>query len=584
MTSPSRSVPTRPTALRRPFYQRLFWLLDPIAHSPNVLYVARTLSIVTLITALALITAAPWNWITPGISSWMIAAAVILLIAYGLNRVGRYAIAVVLTVTTLCVLCFAGVIVEPFRNADRLPLNMIWMPALLILCYMIVNTRGMVIIAVAMMGGILLLPVWYAEIDLGDIVFVLFNTLIILTLLMGGTLRRDIVLSQMHQHVEEIAQEHSRYRELFEATFEAIIIHRNGIIIDVNHAVEQQFGFTRDALIGRHTLEFITPEYRPLAREKYESGSTEPYEARCLRKDGSTFAVEIRGKSHWYRGKQVRVAAVRDITALKQAEQDHLALAIEREKVTLLQRFIGDMSHDLRTPLSVIKTSTYLIEKLAATNQLERLMRQIEVLDDQSNQLQRMLDDLLQMSRLDKADTSSYEFEWQIINPLVEAVINDLRHASLRKNQTLTFTPDPALPKTIIDQREFKRMVKHLLNNAISYTPDGGAITVRTLHSMGWVALEISDTGAGIPALNLPHIFERFYRGDVARGSDNAGTGLGLTIARKIVEAHNGQIEVESEVGKGSTFRVRLLAPTQPSKDGASALPRSAPMNTTPPN
>jgi signal transduction histidine kinase len=294
-----------------------------------------------------------------------------------------------------------------------------------------------------------------------------------------------------------------------------------------------------------------------------------PYQAQAICKDGSLRWVETRAKPFWYRNQWARMIAVRDIDERIRAEEQRIELAVERERVGVLQRFLSNMSHDLRTPLSVIKTAAYLIDKLG--DQPEKLQRQIEVLHAQTDQLQRMLDDLLQMSRLDKADTSSYQFAWQSVNPLLQAVINEMHSAALRKNIELRFDTDDSLPRVLLDQSEFKRMIKHLVNNAITYTPESGHVQVSASArrppevERNWVVIEVRDSGVGISPLELPHVFERFYRVDAAR-TGATGTGLGLNIARKIADAHNGRIEAESQLGKGSTFRVCLpaLAEHQP--------------------
>jgi two-component system sensor histidine kinase BaeS len=108
-------------------------------------------------------------------------------------------------------------------------------------------------------------------------------------------------------------------------------------------------------------------------------------------------------------------------------------------------------------------------------------------------------------------------------------------------------------------------MLKHLILNGLNHTPEGGSVTVHTRANDTSIIIEVRDTGEGIAALDLPHIFDRFYRADRARAADSGGAGLGLTIARKIVEAHSGTIEAESELGQGSIFRVCI--PQIPVKD-----------------
>lgn len=124
----------------------------------------------------------------------------------------------------------------------------------------------------------------------------------------------------------------------------------------------------------------------------------------------------------------------------------------------------------------------------------------------------------------------------------------------------MEFVPDAEPCVTLIDMVEFARLVTMLLDNAIMYTPDGGHIIVGTKKTPDEVIISVKDTGIGISEIDLPHIFERFYRADSARSTETGGTGLGLSIAQRIIQAHKGSIDVESEVGKGSTFTVKLKA------------------------
>jgi signal transduction histidine kinase len=182
----------------------------------------------------------------------------------------------------------------------------------------------------------------------------------------------------------------------------------------------------------------------------------------------------------------------------------------------------------------------------------------LTMLQTQTDHLQRILDDLLSMSRLDKADTSDYRFRWLNINVPVQEAVEEQQTLALRKHLHLVCNPCENSPTALIDYNEFKKMIKHLILNGLNYTPEGGSVTVRTRTDDQNVLIEVSDTGEGITALDLPHIFDRFYRADRARGIDSGGTGLGLTIARKIVEAHGGMIEAESKLGHGSTFRITI--------------------------
>jgi two-component system sensor histidine kinase BaeS len=129
---------------------------------------------------------------------------------------------------------------------------------------------------------------------------------------------------------------------------------------------------------------------------------------------------------------------------------------------------------------------------------------------------------------------------------------------SALKQITIDFVSDLESCSALIDRVEFARVITKLMENAITYTPQAGHITVETHIDKNWLTISMQDSGVGILAEDLPHIFERFYRADRARSTETGGSGLGLSIVQKIVEAHNGRIDVESTPGRGSKFSIRL--------------------------
>jgi signal transduction histidine kinase len=181
----------------------------------------------------------------------------------------------------------------------------------------------------------------------------------------------------------------------------------------------------------------------------------------------------------------------------------------------------------------------------------------MKVVKDQSHQLAKLVDDILDLSRLARARTQKMEFTLLDINTLVEQVIvahQPLADASAVK---LKYTPYLPLPPVRGEPNQLSRMVTNLISNAIRYTLQG-EVNVRTLNGDNQVCIEVRDTGVGIDKEDLPHIFDRFYRGSNVRQSNIHGTGLGLAIVKEIADLHGGTIEVISTLNGGSTFRVHL--------------------------
>ncbi len=278
-------------------------------------------------------------------------------------------------------------------------------------------------------------------------------------------------------------------------------------------------------------------------------------EEELIKSDGKqliflTTKVPLRDSS----GKIIGLVGVgRDITDVKQAEAQRLELALERERIQLMEELVTNISHDLKTPLSIIKTNLYLIERL---DDPERKRAKLEIINEQTLRLERLIQDTLMLSRLDQ--TERVIFRSVNLNALIRQVETDLRlRADARQIQLKLDLPN-ALPACAGNENDLWRLVANLVENAINYTPAGGTVHIRTQQEGKEIRIEVEDSGIGISADSLDRIFERFYRADKARSLDSGGSGLGLPIVKGVVEMHHGRIEVQSEPGRGSCFRVWL--------------------------
>ncbi len=219
------------------------------------------------------------------------------------------------------------------------------------------------------------------------------------------------------------------------------------------------------------------------------------------------------------------------------------------------KRFIADASHELRTPLAVLRGETEVaLEHERATAEYKE---SLELIKDEAERLSRIVENLFILAR-EPIDGPSLVKEPVYLN---EVVADCARAAQvLAKQKGLRLKIQASLPKLSMngDDEMLKRMLLNLLDNAVKYTPPGGEISVALSSQNGNARIVVIDTGIGIPAEALPHIFDRFYRVDKARSRALGGAGLGLSIARWIVEAHGGSLSVSSSVGRGSTFTVDL--------------------------
>ena len=225
------------------------------------------------------------------------------------------------------------------------------------------------------------------------------------------------------------------------------------------------------------------------------------------------------------------------------------------EVEAMRRRLIGDVSHELRTPLTAIKGS---MEGLM-DGVLPAAAETFQEIHAEADRLNRLVDDLQELSRV---EAHAYQLDLRALDlaSLVKAVSKLLSPQFESKRIALDFKLAPYLPPILADEDRAVQILTNLIGNALQYTPENGAVTVSATRANGEVQIAVHDTGVGIPPEHLEHIFDRFYRVDKSRSRRvGGGSGIGLTIARALVEAQGGQIWVESEGdGKGSTFTFTL--------------------------
>jgi two-component system sensor histidine kinase VicK len=287
-----------------------------------------------------------------------------------------------------------------------------------------------------------------------------------------------------------------------------------------------------------------------------DESSLPPFEYSLVRKDGEEIPVEITISVICNaQGQQMFIqSVVRDITERKRAEQQRLELETERARVEAMKQFVGETSHDLRTPISVITTSLYLLRKKLPPEQAN--LRQLDALEAQTQHMIHILENLGRLADLD-ANAVTFNFGNVNLNTLVDRLVEQFQPVAQEHNLLLKAELAPAKVIVRADDVQLTRAVQNLINNALNYT-SAGSVSVIVRCENCHAVLEVRDTGMGIPSESLPYIFDRFYRADVARPAYQGGMGLGLTITRRIVEMHGGVIEVESKVGQGSCFRISL--------------------------
>ena len=218
-------------------------------------------------------------------------------------------------------------------------------------------------------------------------------------------------------------------------------------------------------------------------------------------------------------------------------------------------KFVSDVTHELRTPVSNI--SIYLEMADDALSKMadipERVIGFLKILRGETLRLSNLITDVLDMSRMEKALTE-FKLEKVDANKIIQEVFQANQLMAESKKLELSFEPFEPIPQIMADPNQLKQVFTNLIANAINYTPKGNIKITSSLRDDEDFVFRVQDTGMGIEDEDLKHLFARFYRGKRASLSSIPGTGLGLAITKEIIEAHNGRIEIQSEVGVGTTF------------------------------
>jgi PAS domain S-box-containing protein len=373
-------------------------------------------------------------------------------------------------------------------------------------------------------------------------------------------------VSQLEQRVEERTQQLQRIRERAEALLaqssDAIILaHADGAIQQANPAFYGLFRYQVDELFGSPLQTLVDADSIPKLAKALQDVAGAGYPARveitARRKDGTDFAADMAlSPIVQHDGQPPNVmCSIRDMTVRRQMEEN-LRKALEKEKqlVAFKSRFGSMVSHEFRTPLAIILSSSNILKKYGERLPEQKRREHLEAIEQQVRHLNQLLEDILTISR---AETVGLEFKRQPVN-MVEFcrdVIADVGLTTHNSHQ-IVFSPNRENIHASVDGKLLRQAITNLLTNAVKYSPEGGSIVLQLVADIKQIIVCIHDNGIGIPPQEVGHIFEAFHRADNVGAIP--GTGLGLAITKLAVEMHGGIIDVESEIGRGTTFTLRL--------------------------
>jgi len=236
-----------------------------------------------------------------------------------------------------------------------------------------------------------------------------------------------------------------------------------------------------------------------------------------------------------------------------------LFVILKQKRLSEIQKdFINNMTHEFKTPISTIALSTEVLKDPAIASQPERLLNYTAIIEKENNRLKQHVERVLQMARLDKEDLGLKK-ELTDIHQIINDAVRNISNSNQGKNEfEINYELSASLSHLPSDRLHLVNVLNNLLDNAVKYCYEQSKILIRTFNAEKGLVIEICDNGIGISKENQKRVFQKFYRVPTGNVHDVKGFGLGLSYVKTIIEAHHGSIRLESELGKGSTFRIWL--------------------------
>jgi two-component system phosphate regulon sensor histidine kinase PhoR len=349
------------------------------------------------------------------------------------------------------------------------------------------------------------------------------------------------------RRVDQIEEHSQRLQTVLGAMTEGVLaVRTDGTILLANDA-------------GRELLDFVTP--KPIGRSLLEVTRARPvYEA----VNQALIAPHPVVTEFDAPGRERRTLALR-ATRLPGEPCPGVMLVIHdlsdvRRLENLRRELVANVSHELKTPLAAIKAYAETL-RMGAVNDADHNLTFVHRIEEQADRLHELILDMLQIARLEQGQ-ETFDIGPVPVAELIDECARQFADKAAAKQITLRTEPPAGEVAALADEEGIRTILNNLVDNALKYTPAGGTVTIRGRTDEQAVILEVQDTGIGIAPQDQARVFERFYRVDKARSRELGGTGLGLSIVKHLVQSFGGAVAVESQPGRGSTFRVTLPSTT----------------------
>ena len=347
---------------------------------------------------------------------------------------------------------------------------------------------------------------------------------------------------ELENRIQTITQERNEREVILSSMVEGVLaVDTSGEIFSINKAMSVLFNIDTSSLISRNYTEiFRHSQLIQFIQSALIGKSADVWETNILKIEDKILSMT---SSLLIDNNGVITGAVFVFNEITQMQK----------LIELRKEFVSNVSHELKTPITAIQG---FIETLRdVTNSNERI-RFYNILSEYSDRMNSIIDDLLKLSKIEQQkDTGNIEFQLSSIKTLLENVVKEYRSQDkTNKNPLLISLKNDIEIK--MNSSLMQQAVENLIDNAIKYSEAGNKITLKAEHKKSNVLISVTDSGCGISEEHFPRLFERFYRVDKGRSRQVGGTGLGLSIVKHIVQAHNGSVDVISEVNVGSTFKI----------------------------